>query len=117
MDYIEYDSENVPVAVNGKPVAKSFQNAYREAMKTDYFKKYGSDNIVYNSWSGAPSQLTPLETTIYQWVKAWEQKYNHAVNRGIFPITKVTQAPVQAFDNMRYFFSSINQSAYMELLD
>lgn len=105
---IKFDENNVPVEVNGKKVMKSYQNAYRKASNTDYFTDWRHCN---------PSEpqgviLNTFEVSIYQWVKAWEVRYHYAINHGIFPITRVTKAPIQTFDNMRYFLSAINEEAY-----
>jgi hypothetical protein len=107
----------VPVKINGKNVQKSFQNAFKKAMGTSYFVRVSTEHTFYNPFGGGGVTLSPLEGTIYNWVKAWEVRYNRAVDNGVFPVTKITEAPVTAFDNMRYFFSSINALAYMELLD
>lgn len=110
---IEYDENKVPVKVNGKPVMKSYQNAYRKASNTDYFNEFknGAGLIVRGNF------LTSLESSIYKWIMDWQVHYEYAINNGIFPITRVTQAPVQAFDGMRYFFRVINPDVYMEILD
>lgn len=110
---IKFDENNVPVEIDGKKVMKSYQNAYRKAMNTTYFVGYKSLNPVQIRGS----LLNTFELSIYNWVMAWQQSYNYAINHGIFPITKLTQAPIQTFGNMRYFFSSINPGAYMDILD
>jgi hypothetical protein len=110
---IEYNDDGIPVKVNGKPVMKSYQNAYRKASNTDYFTKFknGEGLLVRGNL------LTSLESSIYKWIMDWQVRYEYAINKGIFPITEVTKAPVQAFDGMRYLFSAINPEVYMEILD
>ena len=110
---VTLDENGVPVEVNGKKIKKSYQNAFRKAMSTDYFKKFavGTGLIVRGD------TLTSLESTIYKWIIDWEIRYNQAINEGIFPITVVTKAPITTFDNMRYLFAAINPSVYMNILD
>lgn len=105
---VKFDENNVPVEVNGKKVMKSYQNAYRKASNTDYFVDYRHCNIA----EAQGVVLNPFEVSIYQWVLRWEMKYNYAINHGIFPITKITKAPVTTFDNMRYFLASLNEGNY-----
>lgn len=110
---IKFDETGVPIEANGKKLMKSYQNAYRKAMNTSYFKKFenGSGLMVRGNI------LTSLESSIYKWVMDWQLRYETAYNRGIFPIKKVTEAPIQTFDNMRYLFMAINPGLYMDILD
>jgi hypothetical protein len=113
MDNIKFDEDRVPVEVNGKKLMKSYQNAYRKASNTDYFTSFDNrDGLVIRG-----NLLTSFESSIYKWVMDWQIRYEYAINNGIFPITKITQAPIQTFDNMRYLFSAINQDLYMNILD
>ncbi len=113
MANIEYNEDGVPVKINGKAIMKSYQNAYRKASNTDYFTKFENrSGLVVRG-----NLLTPLESSIYKWVMDWQVRYEYAYNNKIFPITKATKAPVTTFDDMRYFFSSINPGLYMEILD
>jgi hypothetical protein len=110
---IEYNEDRIPVKVNGKPVMKSYQNAYRKASNTDYFTKFENrEGLIVRG-----NVLTSLESSIYKWIMDWQVRYEYAINYGIFPINKVTKAPVTAFDDMRYFFRVINPDVYMEILD
>lgn len=113
MIIIDYNEDSVPVKINGKPVMKSYQNAYRKASNTDYFTKFENREglIVRGNF------LTPLESSIYKWIMDWQVRYEYALNNNIFPITEVTKAPVTAFDDMRYFFRLISPDVYMEILD
>jgi hypothetical protein len=110
---IEYNDDKVPVKVNGKAIMKSYQNAYRKASNTDYFTNFDNrDGLVVRG-----NLLTSIESSIYKWIMDWQVRYEYAINNGLFPITRVTQAPVPTFDAMRYFFSSINPEVYMKILD
>lgn len=113
------DGKITDITVNGKPVKKSYVNAFKKAQSCSYWKpvEYFSVSTAVNPFSGVRVTLDPLETALYTFVKKWERLYNHAIDSDIFPIQKVTETPVSTFDNMRYFFSTLNPSAYMSLLD
>lgn len=113
MANIEFDKSGIPVKVNGKPVMKSYQNAYRKAMSTSYFTKFegGRALLVRGNF------LTPLESSIYKWIMDWQWKYEEAFNASIYPVSKVTETPVTTFDCMRYLFRVLNPGVYMEILD
>ena len=92
---------------------KSYLNAFEKASTTSYFKDYTKSNpngtfIRENRFGGAICKLNALEATIYDFCNAWYMRYERGMN---------TEAPVQTFDNMRYYFLSLNQRAYMDLLD
>jgi hypothetical protein len=109
---VKFNEDNVPVEVNGKKVMKSYQNAYRKASNTDYFVSYRHLNPV----EVRGIVLNTLEASIYKWTMDWYKRYSYAVDHAIFPITKVTKAPVTTYDDMRYFLNSINPNTW-ELID
>lgn len=111
------NGEITKIVVNGKPVMRSYVNAFKKAQKCSYWKPVGYSSIAQNPFSGERVTLDPLETAVYNFVKNWERLYNRAVDAGTFPIQKITETPVSTFDNMRYLFSAINPEAYMDLLD
>jgi hypothetical protein len=111
MQTVEFEG-TVPVKVNGKPVKASFMNAWRKAEKTSYWRVVTEPCLGRNLTCGYTAELTPLEATIYAWVMGWALRYErYGFNR------ELLGAPVQAFDSMRYFFRSLNEEAYMDLLD
>lgn len=107
----------VSILVNGKPVKKSYLNAFKKAQMCSYWKPVNFSSIAVNPFSDVKIALNPLETAVYNFVKTWERLYHRAVNSDTFPIEKVTETPVSTFDNMRYLFNVLNPGAYMDLLD
>lgn len=97
-------------------IKKSYLNAFEKAARTSYFYNYlnfpgvteDSKLRAKNPFSGAEAYLTPLEASIYEWCCKWYEKYSAGFK---------TEVPVSVYDNMRYYFMSINPAAYMELLD
>lgn len=92
---------------------KSYLNAFEKASKTSYFKDYRNAGVeltltARNPFSGAIVELNALEATIYEFCMQWYSRYEYGDN---------TEAPVSVYDNMRYYLLSINQRAYMDLLD
>ena len=100
------------VLVDGKEVKRSFMRGLKKAQKTAYWFDYSKSNpdfvfITQNVFGGDDVFLNALEYSIYKWVMTWQERYS---------IGSLT-TPIQAFDDMRYFFMSLNRQAYMELLD
>lgn len=96
--------------VNGKPVQKSFINAYNKAVtKSGIFKSFPVENTytASNPFSGAEVELNGFEFSIFCFCIAWYRRYE----RGVMVV------PVQAYDNMRYLFLALNAEAYYDLLD
>jgi len=93
-------------------IKKSYLNAFDKASKTTYFEDYTTCKdftaIAQNPFSGVEVKLNGLEYTIYQWCVRWYNRYEMGRN---------TETPVSTYDNMRYYLLSINQEAYMDLLD
>jgi len=98
------------ILIDGKPVMKSYMRGFRKAQTTNYFQLFERDKDIEQPWSGALFTLNGLEATIYCFVKLWEQRFHIGGEQK-------AQTTVQCFDDMRYFFSSINPHLYMELLD
>lgn len=96
-------------------IKKSFLNAFEKASKTSYFEDYSKCTadfigIARNPFSGVKVELNGLEYTIWQWCTRWYSRYElHGVAG--------TEAPIQTYDNMRYYLLSLNARAYMDLLD
>lgn len=95
------------IAVNGKPVKKSFLNAFIKAQTSPQFVKYTTSTVQTNPFSGVSCVLNPLESMIYTFCMRWYRAYE----RGIQTL------PVSVFDNMKYFLANINSDAYYDLLD
>ncbi len=87
---------------------KSFENALAKARTTSYFVEYSADGVATNPWSGVRVALNSQELTIYSWCRRWYDRYESG---------RPTEVTVSTYDNMRYLFLSLNQNAYMELLD
>lgn len=92
---------------------KSYLNAFEKASKTSYFKDYRNaypalDHEGTNPFSGVTVKLNALEATIYEFCMRWYARYEQGMD---------TECPVSTYDNMRYYFLSLNPHAYMELLD
>jgi hypothetical protein len=103
------DGKIVEILVNGKPVKRGFMRGMRKAQETSYFKLLdGSEYIARNPFSGTEVILNALEMTIYNFCLVWYFFYE----RGL-----PTQAPVQTYDDMKYFLLELNSDAYYDLLD
>lgn len=92
---------------------KSYLNAFEKASKTSYFQDFRNLSPALpfkarNPFSGATVELNALEATIYEFCMQWYSRYEYGDD---------TECPVSTYDNMRYYFLSLNSNAYMELLD
>lgn len=98
------------IKVNGKSVAKSFVRGWNKAEKTPYFHLFKDhpDYLAMNPYSGVTVTLNQLEYTIYAFCFNWYQRYSANVP---------SHAPIQAYDDMKYFLLELNSQAYMDLLD
>jgi hypothetical protein len=108
---VDMDGTVLDIAINGKPITRASMRGFRKAQKCSYFKRVKEPVDI------GTDVLTPLEATIFNFVKNWERRYHQALNQGVFPIQKITETPVETFDDMRGFFREINSGLYMELLD
>jgi len=84
--------------------------------ETNLMKEFGLDRFDYteetvttrtNPFSGAPIQLNTFASKLYDKIKAIEMD----INMGCFTV------PVTKFDRLRYLFSKLFPSEYMDLLD
>ena len=98
----------IDVIVDGKPIKKMYVRGIRKAQMTPYFKIVTSSNEYVNPFSGMSIVLTPLEGTIYEWCMSWYRRYENEME---------THAPIQTFDDMKYFLLDLNSEAYYRLLD
>ena len=97
------------IKVDGKPVKRGFMRGIRKAQKTTYWREFEDAGTVYNPFGGSV-ELNPLERTIAKWCQNW---YYNDYSRN--PMN--TEAPLQAYDDMKYFLLKLNSNAYMQLLD
>lgn len=114
MDYTYVKDESgkiTDILVNGKPVKRGSMRGMRKAQKCSYFILREQPVDI------GTDVLNGLEATIFSFIKNWERRYNQALNQGVYPIEKLTGAPVETFDDMRYFFREINPGLYMDILD
>ena len=96
--------------VNGKPVQKSFLNAYNKAVtKSGIFNFFPVENnySASNPFSGVEVELNGFEYSIFRFCTQWYFGYQNGK----------MAVPVQTYDNMRYLFLELNSSAYYDLLD
>ncbi len=90
-------------------IKKSYKNAYDKASKTSYFRTFEPDRYVAeNRFSGVEFVLDEFELSIYNFCLNWYERYEQGIE---------TEVPVSVYDNLRYYFMTINPRAYMELLD
>ena len=94
------------LVVKGKPVKKSFQNAFTKAQATKIWVDRGA-GVGKNPMTGVSVQLNPLEMSIYMWILVWYRCYEAGQ----------MLTPISVFDNMRYLFSELNTEAYYDLVD
>jgi len=113
-EIIRENGKITDIKVNGNPVKRGSMRGIRKAQKTNYwnwlnvlYKDPEMKYIARNPWSGVEIELNPLEMTIYNWLTRW---YEHYCN-GRFT------APIQAYDDMKYFLMELNSQAYMDLID
>jgi hypothetical protein len=110
-EYVKDENGKITnILVDDKPVMKSYMRGFRKAQTTDYFQLFNNDKTFSQPFSGELFTLTGLEASIYCFVKLWEQRFHIGGE-------EKAQTPIQTFDDMRYFFWSINPHLYMELLD
>ena len=111
-ELIRENGKIVDVKVDGKPVKRSFIRGLKKAQNTSYWKEYKTEGVAENPFSGIQIKLNPLEWSILTWCQAWYYgDYDVNMYTGNF------QAPIQAYDEMKYFLLSLNSKAYYELLD
>jgi len=110
MDYelIRENGKIVDVKVNGKPVKRGFIRGLKKAQNTSYWQEFKEAGTVGNPFGGGAVELNPLERTVAVWCQNW---YYLDYSRNPFK----TQAPVQAYDDMKYFLLSLNSNAYSQL--
>lgn len=95
------------ILVNGKAVKGSSVRGYRKAETSPVFAEYLQTMKATNPFTGVEVELTPLEATIYAFCTRWYQKYSFGD----------MVAPIQTYDDMKYFLLEINEQAYFDLLD
>lgn len=98
------------IKVNGKPVKRGAMRGIRKAQKTTYWREFKNTGSLRNLFSGVTVELNPLELTVANWCQQW---YFGDYSKN--PTN--TQAPVQAYDDMKYFLMRLNADAYYDLLD
>jgi len=109
---VKRNEENkiIDVLVNGKPVKRGFMRGLRKAQKTSYWHEYTTKGKAQNPFTKVWVELSPLEWSIATWCQTWYY-CDYAQN------PSKTQAPIQAYDDMKYFLLELNSNAYYELLD
>jgi len=102
----------IDIKVNGKPVKRGFIRGLKKAQNTSYWHEYKTEGKARNPFSGEEITLNPLEWSIVTWCQTWYYNdYFRNMHTGKF------EAPIQAFDDMKYFLLSLNREAYNNLLD
>lgn len=96
------------IRVNGKAVKAGFVRGWRKAEKTSYWQKFSQGGIATNPFSGVEVALNSLEMTIYSFCLNWYKRYERGID---------AEAPIQTYDDMKYFLLEINPNAYFDLLD
>jgi hypothetical protein len=109
-EIIRENGKIADIKVNGKPVKRGFMRGIRKAQETTYWQEFKNEGTVTNPFSGVPVELNALERTIASWCQNWYY-YDYLRN----PMN--TQAPVQTYDDMKYFLLDLNSQAYSQLLD
>lgn len=112
MDYQLVKDENgliTNVFVNGKPVKKGYMRGLTKAQKTSYWHEYTEPSNGTNVWSHVAIPLNALEYTIFRFCVEWYARYEDP--------DLDQEAPIQTYDDMKYFFMFLNTPAYMALLD
>lgn len=104
------DGKIKDVEVNGKPVKRGYMRGIRKAQETSYWKEYTTAGKAENPFSGVEVEVSPLEWTIVTWLQSWY--YNDYAQN---PMD--TEAPIQAYDDMKYFLLFLNSDAYYQLID
>lgn len=96
------------VLFNGKPVKRGSMRGLRKAQNTPYWFEYKESAYGVNPYTGVAVELEPLEVSIYDWCSMWYKRYELGSN---------TLAPIETYDDMKYFLLELNHSAYMDLID
>jgi hypothetical protein len=108
-DYIfDADKKIISIIVDGKKVKPGFMRGIKKAQATPYWEFLENERTFQNPFSGAIVALNALEATIYNWCNKWYQRYTYQ---------EETFAPIQTYDDMKYFLCELNSNAYMELMD
>jgi hypothetical protein len=114
MDYTYVKDESgkiIDILVNGKPVKRGSMRGFRKAQKCSYFKLIEESQVLLSDGT----QMTGLEATIYLFTRNWEKRYSKFLVAGNFDdLKKFTEAPIETFDDMRYFMNEINYSLFNE---
>ena len=98
----------VNILINGKPIKAGFLRGWKKAQETPYWKIVTDNYTAENPFSGVTVELNPLEATIYTFLMRWYRRYERS---------QETFAPIQTYDDMKYFLCDINSQAYMDLID
>jgi len=101
------DGKLETILVNGKKKG-GFARGWRKAQQMPYWIEYTDNLIAQNPFSGVKVALTPLEATIYAFCIMWYRQYERGNSQN---------APIQTYDDMKYFLLEINPQAYYDLLD
>jgi hypothetical protein len=109
-ELIKENGKIVDVKVDGKPVKRGFIRGLKKAQNTSYWRVFSDGGFAQNPFSGETVELNALEKMIYNWCANW---YHNDYSRN--PLK--TQAPIQTYDDMKYFLLFLNSDAYMKLLD
>ena len=108
VDYVLQDGKIVSVTIDGKPVKAGFMRGLRKAQETPYWERIDTPVIATNPFSGVRVELNDFEATIYNFCIRWSRRAYNGLE---------TNAPLQTFDDMKYFLLELNSNAYYSLLD
>jgi len=105
--------DGVSITKNKKrfSTGKSFLSALKKAQTTSYWKEYTESQKCENPFGGF-RVLPPFEASIYTWILRWNLRYERNLTN-----PKAWEAPIQVFDNMRYFMLALDSDAYYALID
>lgn len=106
--YVMNQDKVEAILVNGKPVKPMYMRGFKKAQETNYFKLFQNPAIGRNRFTGVEVVLNDLEATIFTFCMMWYTHYENGLETG---------APVQTYDDMKYFLLELNSSAYFDLLD
>jgi hypothetical protein len=116
-EYIRDEAGKITdIKVNGKPVKRGSMRGFRKAQETKYFVEIKNDHAFTNPFSGVTVMLNGLEATIYNWCMSWYSRYEYDSRKEKSDLSRA-EAPVQTYDDMKYFLLEINAEAYMDLID
>jgi len=102
------NSKIVDVLFNGKPVKRGSMRGLKKAQELPYWNEIITPVMAENPFSGVQVDLSPLEATIYNFCVQWYHRYETGQETG---------APIQTYDDMKYFLLELNAPAYMDLID